>query len=70
MGVPETIARLLAANIKVWMLTGDKTFTAINIGFACRLLQKGMDVITIDGKSDNHSKPTSEETKRQVCSFS
>jgi len=31
-GVPETIASLTAANIKVWVLTGDKQETAINIG--------------------------------------
>jgi hypothetical protein len=48
------------------MLTGDKTFTAINIGHACRLLQKGMDVLIINGKEDDNSKPTAAETKRQV----
>jgi len=31
-GVPETIASLTEANIKVWVLTGDKQETAINIG--------------------------------------
>ena len=31
-GVPEAIERLRKANIKVWMLTGDKKETAINIG--------------------------------------
>jgi len=31
-GVPETIASLIEANIKVWVLTGDKQETAINIG--------------------------------------
>jgi len=31
-GVPETIASLLEANIRVWVLTGDKQETAINIG--------------------------------------
>ena len=34
------------ANIKVWVLTGDKVDTAKNIGFSCRLLtQKGMKVL-------------------------
>ncbi|XP_048833503.1 phospholipid-transporting ATPase IC isoform X1 [Brienomyrus brachyistius] len=37
-GVPETIATLRQAGIKVWVLTGDKKETAVNIGFACRLL--------------------------------
>ena len=30
--VPETIANLMAADIKIWVLTGDKQETAINIG--------------------------------------
>lgn len=30
--VPETITTLLRANIKIWVLTGDKPETAINIG--------------------------------------
>jgi magnesium-transporting ATPase (P-type) len=36
--VPETIADLLRANIKVWMLTGDKLETAENIAKSCRLI--------------------------------
>ncbi len=31
-GVPQTIANLAAAGIKLWVLTGDKQETAINIG--------------------------------------
>ena len=38
-GVPETIASLIEANIKVWVLTGDKQETAINIGNAVTSLQ-------------------------------
>lgn len=30
--VPETIATLRDANMKVWVLTGDKLETAVNIG--------------------------------------
>ncbi|RCN29491.1 hypothetical protein ANCCAN_24747 [Ancylostoma caninum] len=36
--VPETVARLLSADIRVWVLTGDKLETAVNIGNSCRLL--------------------------------
>ncbi|KAJ9428853.1 hypothetical protein QL093DRAFT_2147200 [Fusarium oxysporum] len=36
-GVPETIERLRKANIKVWMLTGDKRETAINIAHSARI---------------------------------
>jgi len=31
-GVAETISNLLKADIKIWILTGDKQETAINIG--------------------------------------
>ncbi|KAG0019775.1 hypothetical protein BGZ81_009610 [Podila clonocystis] len=41
-GVPDAIAALREAGIKVWVLTGDKLETAINIGFASRLLEKDM----------------------------
>uniref|UniRef100_A0A673LGY6 Phospholipid-transporting ATPase n=1 Tax=Sinocyclocheilus rhinocerous TaxID=307959 RepID=A0A673LGY6_9TELE len=37
--VPETIEALQEAGIKVWVLTGDKQETAINIAFACKLLR-------------------------------
>jgi len=41
-GVPDTIASLLQAGIKIWVLTGDKQETAINIGYASRLLTSTM----------------------------
>jgi phospholipid-translocating ATPase len=46
-GVPESIALLSKAGIKLWVLTGDKMETAINIGFSCNLLQKSMILIVI-----------------------
>lgn len=36
-GVPEAIAMLKMAGIKVWVLTGDKVETAISIAHTCRL---------------------------------
>lgn len=48
--VPQTIANLIAANIKVWVLTGDKQETAINIGFSCELLNDEMcEIFIVDG---------------------
>ncbi|XP_069313671.1 phospholipid-transporting ATPase VD [Eulemur rufifrons] len=38
-GVPESIEALHKAGIKIWMLTGDKQETAINIAYACKLLE-------------------------------
>ncbi len=38
-GVPECITTLASAGIKIWVLTGDKVETAINVGFLCGLLK-------------------------------
>lgn len=43
-GVPETIDMLIKANVKVWVLTGDKQETAIEIGKSCKLIQPDMQV--------------------------
>ena len=48
--VPDTIALLREAGIKIWVLTGDKMETAINIGFASNLLVKAMTLIIIHGR--------------------
>lgn len=47
-GVPETIASLSRADMKIWVLTGDKQETAINIGYSCRLLTPGMKIIKLN----------------------
>jgi phospholipid-translocating ATPase len=47
-GVPEAIDKLRRANIKLWMLTGDKRETAVNIGHSCRLIKDYSKVITLD----------------------
>uniref|UniRef100_A0AAZ3R067 Phospholipid-transporting ATPase n=1 Tax=Oncorhynchus tshawytscha TaxID=74940 RepID=A0AAZ3R067_ONCTS len=43
-GVPETIAKLAKADIKIWVLTGDKKETAENIGYSCKLLTDDMQI--------------------------
>ncbi|XP_018312348.1 phospholipid-transporting ATPase ID isoform X2 [Mycetomoellerius zeteki] len=49
-GVPQTIANLSLAGIKLWVLTGDKQETAINIGYSCQLLTDDLtDVFVVDG---------------------
>uniref|UniRef100_A0A8C7YAI2 Phospholipid-transporting ATPase n=1 Tax=Oryzias sinensis TaxID=183150 RepID=A0A8C7YAI2_9TELE len=49
-GVPETIALLSLANIKIWVLTGDKQETAVNIGYSCKMLTDDMtEVFIISG---------------------
>ncbi|XWW96555.1 hypothetical protein V2A60_004532 [Cordyceps javanica] len=47
-GVPETIEKLRRANIKIWMLTGDKRETAINIAHSARLVRPGSDIYILD----------------------
>ncbi|KAJ3323832.1 hypothetical protein HDV06_001202 [Boothiomyces sp. JEL0866] len=56
-GVPETIHNLLEAGIRLWVLTGDRQDTAINIGISCRLLNSQMEMIVCN-------KETKEETKQ------
>ncbi|KAL0441390.1 UNVERIFIED_CONTAM: putative phospholipid-transporting ATPase 4 [Sesamum radiatum] len=51
-GVPQCIDKLALAGLKIWVLTGDKMETAINIGFACSLLRQGMKQICIAIKND------------------
>ncbi|KAK4230403.1 putative phospholipid-transporting ATPase DNF3 [Podospora fimiseda] len=47
-GVPETIDKLRRANIKVWMLTGDKRETAINIAHSARICRPFSEVYILD----------------------
>ena len=44
-GVPDTIHTLQMAGIKVWVLTGDRQETAINIGMSCRLISESMNLV-------------------------
>jgi len=50
-GVPETISCLMQAGIKIWVLTGDKQETAIEIAKSCKLVQTGMDIAILTSKS-------------------
>lgn len=47
-GVPEAIDKLRRAKIKLWMLTGDKRETAINIGHSCRLIKDYSSITILD----------------------
>ncbi|KAG7518105.1 putative phospholipid-transporting ATPase VB [Solea senegalensis] len=49
--VPDTILALREAGIQVWVLTGDKPETAVNIGYACRLLEEEDLVINMSCKN-------------------
>ncbi|KAF8160853.1 calcium transporting ATPase [Crassisporium funariophilum] len=47
-GVPDTIHTLQMAGIKVWVLTGDRQETAINIGMSCRLISESMNMVIVN----------------------
>jgi magnesium-transporting ATPase (P-type) len=48
-GVPETLEKFLQGGVKVWMLTGDKTETAVNIGFSTSLIHQDTRLVYILG---------------------
>jgi len=48
-----TIKSLKKAGIKIWVLTGDKLETAINIGYSCKLLTDDQEKIIIDGREES-----------------
>lgn len=46
-GVPQAIASLGQAGIKIWVLTGDKLETAIVISRSCNLISEELEVVEI-----------------------
>ncbi|XP_039993879.1 probable phospholipid-transporting ATPase VD isoform X2 [Xiphias gladius] len=64
--VPETIESLQRAGIKVWVLTGDKQETAINIAYACKLLQPNDQLLTANCGSKDAWAAFLEEHKLEV----
>uniref|UniRef100_A0AAX7USF9 Phospholipid-transporting ATPase n=1 Tax=Astatotilapia calliptera TaxID=8154 RepID=A0AAX7USF9_ASTCA len=50
-GVPETIEQLAKADIKIWVLTGDKQETAENIGYSCNMLREEMKDVFVVSKN-------------------
>lgn len=51
-GVPECIDKLGRAGLKIWVLTGDKLETAINIGYACSLLGNHQTQYVVSADAD------------------
>ncbi|XP_062838289.1 phospholipid-transporting ATPase VD [Anolis carolinensis] len=71
-GVPETIESLRKAGINIWMLTGDKRETAVNIAYSCKLLESTDQLFVL--KSNSLDDCTTmiegflEDIKRKACS--
>ena len=61
-GVPETIHTLQTAGIKVWVLTGDRQETAINIGMSCKLISEDMTLLVVN--EDNATATRDNLTKK------
>lgn len=55
-GVTDTIAALREAGIQIWVLTGDKQETAVNIAYSCKLLDQRDTVFTINTENKVHPK--------------
>ncbi|KAK9926214.1 hypothetical protein M0R45_023456 [Rubus argutus] len=66
-GVPDCIDKLAQAGIKLWVLTGDKMETAINIGYACSLLRQGMKQIVISSETPEAKALEKGEDKSNVA---
>ncbi|KAG5621972.1 hypothetical protein H5410_007190 [Solanum commersonii] len=52
----ECIDKLAQAGLKIWLLTGDKTETAVNIGYACSLLRQDMKQVHLTLSKEAESK--------------
>lgn len=52
-GVPDSISILGEAGIRLWVLTGDRIETAINIGFSCNLLGNDMRLLVVRVNEDD-----------------
>jgi len=52
--VGEVISFIKDAGIKLWVLTGDKIETAINIGFSCEALDKETEIFVLNELSTNN----------------
>lgn len=52
-GVPETIEALRAAGIAIWVVTGDKPETAINVAYSARVFHDNMELLRLTARSRN-----------------
>jgi len=63
-GVPDTIHTLQQAGIKVWVLTGDRQETAINIGMSCKLISEDMTLLIVN---ESNSEATRENLSKKLA---
>lgn len=67
--VPDTIVKIRAAGIKLWVLTGDRLETARDIGITSKVLDDDMEIFIIDrdvnGEVDLGARGTSHSWRKQ-----
>ncbi|KAL1915917.1 uncharacterized protein VTP21DRAFT_6305 [Calcarisporiella thermophila] len=68
-GVPETIHTLHEAGVKIWVLTGDRQETAINIGYSCKLLTDEMSLIVCNENSHSEVKAYLEKKYAEISAI-
>ncbi|EEH49268.1 aminophospholipid-translocating P4-type ATPase DRS2 [Paracoccidioides brasiliensis Pb18] len=67
-GVPDTIHTLQTAGIKIWVLTGDRQETAINIGMSCKLISEDMALLIVNEESAQGTRENLAKKLQQVQS--
>nr|XP_043625949.1 phospholipid-transporting ATPase 3-like [Erigeron canadensis] len=68
-GVPACIETLSKAGLKIWVLTGDKLETAINIAYACKLINNDMKQFTISSETDEIRHVESRGDQVEIAQF-
>ncbi|KAM9841703.1 phospholipid-transporting ATPase ID [Aulostomus maculatus] len=67
-GVPQTIEQLAKADIKIWVLTGDKQETAENIGYSCNMLREEMkEVFIVAANTIEGVREELQNARRKMC---
>ncbi|XP_070706553.1 probable phospholipid-transporting ATPase IM [Pempheris klunzingeri] len=67
-GVPQTIEQLAKADIKIWVLTGDKQETAENIGYSCNMLREEMkDIFVVAANTAEGVMEELRNARRKMC---
>ncbi|XP_041360414.1 phospholipid-transporting ATPase VA-like [Gigantopelta aegis] len=66
-GVPEAIATLREAGINIWVLTGDKQETAIQIAYASHLIDEKQELIILNANNEEQAKSLIEHHIDQIA---
>ncbi|CAE7298399.1 ALA3 [Symbiodinium natans] len=65
-GVPETVAKVKSAGIRLWVLTGDKTETAVDIAYSCNLFAQKAALAFVTGAVDSSDANASLQNARKL----